>query len=415
MNRDQQLSDGQINVLTLIARDVPSNDALSAVVAFAESLAPGSVAGVTIVDRTGQSIETATFPSLDRAFAEALAGIPLRPPHVGACAQALYWGEVVISDDLSHDPRFTKEWLQLCAEHGIRSCHSQPIRTAEGASLGTFTLCFREPRATNGFDKKLIDICAELVGLILARRRVQEHQELIVGELEHRIKNVLQMVGALAQVSFTDGATLADSRAAFNGRLVALANAQSMMLAVDGMDLERLLNRVLRPYAVERIEIAGPLLRLTPEATASLGMAIHELATNAVKYGALSTQHGHLRVRWDIALDRLGKAELSLHWLESDGPEVEPLHKRGFGMRAVERLLASEIDGRAQFDFAADGLRCTITAPLGSKLGHSTPDKIRLQARSPELSSRPGPVIPPGGKIEQVCKTELYSDAVGPE
>src|SRR6185369_3565764 len=119
---------------------------------------------------------------------------------------------------------------------------------------------------------------------------VQEHQQLIVGELEHRIKNVLQMVGALAQVSFTDGATLSDSRAAFNGRLVALANAQSMMLAVDGMDLERLLNRVLKPYATERIEIAGPLVKLTPEATASLGMAVHELATNAVKYGALSTQ-----------------------------------------------------------------------------------------------------------------------------
>jgi len=415
MKRDQQLCDGQINVLTMIARDAPSNDALSAVVAFAEALAPTAIAGVTIVDRVGQSIESAAFPSLDRAFADALAGIPLRPPHVGACAQALYWGEAVISDDLSHDPRFTKEWLQLCSEHGIRSCHSQPIRTAEGASLGTFTLCFREPRATDGFDKQLIDICAELVGLILARRRVQEHQELIVGELEHRIKNVLQMVGALAQVSFIEGAALSDSRAAFDGRLVALANAQSMMLAVDGVDLERLLNRVLKPYAVERIEISGPLIKLTPEATASLGMAIHELATNAVKYGALSTPHGQLRIHWGVAHNYRGKAELSLRWVESNGPEVEPPQRRGFGMRAVERLLASEIDGQAQFDFAADGLRCTITAPLGSKLGHSAPDKIRLRARSPELSSRPGFVVPLGEKNQQVCKTELYSDAIRPE
>ena len=122
-----------------------------------------------------------------------------------------------------------------------------------------------------------------------------------------------------------------------------------------------------------------------------------------------------MKVHWSLADNRLGQAELSLHWAESDGPQVEPLHKRGFGMRAVERLLASEIKGHAQFDFAADGLRCTITAPLGSKLGHSTPDKFRLQARSPELSSRPGFVVPLGGKTEQVCKTELYSDAVGPE
>jgi two-component sensor histidine kinase len=347
---------------------------------LAEALAPAAVAGITIVDRVGHSIESAVFPSLDRAFADALAGIPLRPPHVATCAQALYWGEPVTSNDLSHDPRFAEEWLQLCAEHGIRSCHSQPIRSAEGATLGTFTLCYREPRAPDRFDRKLIDTCAELVGLILARRRIQERHELIVGELEHRIKNVLSTVGALAHVSFTEGVALSDSRAAFDGRLVALANAQSMMLAVDGMDLERLLIRMLKPYAGERIEIAGPLLRLTPEATSSLGMAIHELATNAVKYGALSTDHGRVKVHWDVALDPLGQSDLTLRWVESDGPPVKPALSRGFGMRAVERLLANAIEGQAKFDFAADGLRCTITAPLGGKLGHAAPEEIRLQA-----------------------------------
>jgi two-component sensor histidine kinase len=380
MDRDQQLCEGQIKVLTMIARDAPSNDILSAVVAFAEAITPAAIAGITIGDCVGQTIERAVFPSLDRAFADALAGVSLRPPHVGACAQAIYWGEAVTSDDLSHDPRFAKEWLQLCAEHGIRSCHSQPVRNAEGVSLGTFTLCFREPRTVDCFDKRLIDICAELAELILAGRRLQERHELIVGELEHRIKNVLAMVGALAHVSFIDGATISASRAAFDGRLAALANAQSMMLAVDGMDLERLLNRMLKPYPVERIDIAGPLIRLTPEATAGLGMAIHELATNAVKYGALSTHNGHVKVNWDVAHNHLRQAELSLRWVESDGPEVKTPHNRGFGMRAVERLLANEVEGEVQFDFAADGLRCTITAPLGNKLGYSVPEKIQLQA-----------------------------------
>ncbi len=384
MNRDQQLCEGQIDVLTLIARDMPSKDILAAVIAFAEAVAPAAIAGITIVDRVGQTIESALFPSLDGAFADALAGISLRPPHVVACAQALYWGEAVTSDDLGNDPRFAKEWLELCAKRGIRSWHSQPVRNAEGdgASLGTFTLCFRQPREPDPFDKKLIDICAKLVALILAGRRVQVRHELIVGELEHRVRNVLAMVSALAQVSFTDGADISASRAAFDGRLVALANAQSMMLAVDGMDLEQLLNRMLKPYAGERIEIAGPFFRLTPEATSSLGMAIHELATNAVKYGALSTQTGRVKVYWDVAQDHLGQgqAELSLCWVESGGPRVEQPRSRGFGMRAVGRLLANEIEGQARFDFAADGLRCTINAPLGNKLGHSAPEKIRLQA-----------------------------------
>src|ERR1043165_4347571 len=118
MDRDQQLCEGQIKVLTMIARDAPSNDILSSVVAFAEAITPAAIASIAIGDCVGQTIERAVFPSLDRAFADALAGVSLRPPHVGACAQAIYWGEAVTSDDLSHDPRFAKEWLQLCAEHG---------------------------------------------------------------------------------------------------------------------------------------------------------------------------------------------------------------------------------------------------------------------------------------------------------
>jgi GAF domain-containing protein len=121
----------------MIARDAPFVETLRAVISLAGRLEPGSIAGATIVDRAERSLEMAVFGSVDRAFSDAIAGVPLGPPHVGTCAQALYRGEVVTSEDLATDTRFAKEWVQLCEDHGIRSCRSQPIRTANGNPLGT--------------------------------------------------------------------------------------------------------------------------------------------------------------------------------------------------------------------------------------------------------------------------------------
>lgn len=88
----------------------------------------------------------AVFPSVPSIFADSIAGVPLGPPHVGTCAQALYRGTVVTSENLKTDDRFAKEWIDLCLAHGIQSCRSQPVRDTSGAPLGTFMLCFREPR-----------------------------------------------------------------------------------------------------------------------------------------------------------------------------------------------------------------------------------------------------------------------------
>lgn len=364
LHRDQQLLTGQNEILLMIAREASAAETLAAIVRLAEVLEPAAIGGVTIVDRAGQALEMAVFPSLHHSFADAIAGAPLGPPYVGTCAQALHRGEAVTSEDLRSDTRFAKEWLQLCADHGIRACRSHAVRNAEGAPLGAFMLSFREPRKQDSFDNALIAQCATLIELTLERRRVALRRDLILGEFQHRARNLLSTVGALAHFSYEQSSGLSGFLEVFNGRLDALAAAHELLLSESGISLNLLLEKVLAPYqSGQRIELFGSIVQLGARAVAPLSLTIHELATNAVKYGALSNDKGRVKVAWDLRGER-GAEILVLNWTEGGGPPVKPPTRRGFGMRAIEQMLASEIDGRAALAFERDGLHCTIEAPV---------------------------------------------------
>ena len=367
-NRRQDLLEQQVAILTMIARDEPFVAIIRAVIALAERLEPGSIAGVTIVDRAERNLERAVFGSVDRAFSDAIAGVPLGPPHIGTCAQALYRGEVVTSENLATDTRFAKEWIQLCLQHGIRSCRSQPIRTTNGNPLGTFMLCYPEPREVSRFDDHLMTVCASLAELALERRRTLQTQELVIGELQHRTRNLFATIGALAHFTYRNSKDFKTFQAAIDGRLQAMANAHRWMIEERGVDMGTLITEMLKPYMGERvIETSGPPVALPPDWTTGLSMAFHELATNAAKYGALSVPDGKLTVAWDVANQPDGDTRLSVRWVESNGPPVTAPKRRGFGVQAIERMLAQAIEGKVRLDFAPEGLRCTIEAPFGDR------------------------------------------------
>ena len=368
--QDQPLLVEQRAILGMIVRDAPVMETLAAVIAFAEQMEPGAKAGVTIVDRTARALEMAVFPSIDRAFADSLAGVALTPPHVGTCAQALYRGEVVTSNDLANDHRFAKEWRKLCHDHGIRSCRSQPFCTAQGAPLGTFMLCFPQPGGPSRLHDTLMTTCATLTQLALERRGLRERHELMIGELQHRTQNLFAAIGALARFTFPNDGDIAACRETFIGRVHALATAHAQMVSARGNAIHTLIGDALEPYGRDQlIHMSGPPIRLAPDTASAMGMAIHELATNAVKYGALSNDAGTLDIVWDIAPRPGGEAWFSLIWNESGGPAVEPPTRRGFGVRAIERMLAQTINGTVQLDFRPEGLRCSIEAPFGDRLG----------------------------------------------
>ena len=198
---------------------------------------------------------------------------------------------------------------------------------------------------------------------VTERRRAEEHQRLLINELNHRVKNSLAIVQGLAQQSFKGEAASQAARQAFEGRLSALAAAHDLLTleAWQSASLRRIVEDVIAPYCGdrERFGVDGPDLALPPKVAVSLALGLHELCTNAAKYGALSRADGRVRVGWSAKGGRL-----QLEWRETGGPPVEAPTRRGFGTRMIERGLASELGGKVEIAFEPAGVVCRIDAEL---------------------------------------------------
>lgn len=211
---------------------------------------------------------------------------------------------------------------------------------------------------------------ARVVGNIIditARKRAEEHRELLIGELNHRVKNTLAIVQSLAAQTLRSTGTREEFGHAFNGRLAALAGAHDLLLREgwQRIDLETLLRRVLGAMAsTGRLEIGGPRVTVSANAAVSLGMALHELATNAVKYGALSAPAGHVDLSWTIEAVPPAEERLTFHWQERGGPSIEPPAREGFGSRLVQQL-GREFSADIRFDWQRLGLEVTFVVPAG--------------------------------------------------
>jgi PAS domain S-box-containing protein len=200
---------------------------------------------------------------------------------------------------------------------------------------------------------------------ITARKTAEQHQQLLLQELSHRVKNTLAVVQSIAARSFADGRSLAEARAALSRRLQALAHAHTLLTASkwEGASLRTLVEAELRPYA-GRVEIVGQDIRLTPKETLTLSLVLHELATNAAKHGALSVPEGRVTIGWDLARNSSGMG-LHLEWQEQDGPTVSPPQRHGFGTVLVEQAVAYDLQGQARLDFQPTGFRYQLEAALG--------------------------------------------------
>lgn len=204
----------------------------------------------------------------------------------------------------------------------------------------------------------------ELQGAVAAaadvteRHRHEDHLQLLVNELNHRVKNTLAIVQSIASLTLKDIDPAV--RAAFEERLLTLSAAHSLLTdeSWDGAHLAAVARASLRAGR-GRISFVGEDLRLRPKSAVALAMALHELGINALKYGALSVEQGSVVVRWST-----GDGRFRLHWEERGGPPVLPPVRRGFGSRMIERGLAAELRGEARIEWRSEGVVCTIDAPL---------------------------------------------------
>ena len=207
---------------------------------------------------------------------------------------------------------------------------------------------------------------------VTQRKESELHLKLMVDELNHRVKNTLAVVQAIAHQTFKHEDIGQPARRAFEGRLAALAATHNLLTHTHWERAS--LRDIAKTTAVGcgarngRFEMDGPEVSLQAGQAVAIAMALHELCTNAVKYGALSNEHGDVELRWKVLGD--GDARLRIEWREHGGPPVEPPVRRGFGSLMVEQALASEINGNATIDFKPDGVVCVIEGPL--RVRHTT-------------------------------------------
>lgn len=214
---------------------------------------------------------------------------------------------------------------------------------------------------------------------ITERKQAEEQRETLVAELDHRIKNVLAAVQSLAAQSARRASSLEGFLKTFTGRLKAMASAHQLLTATRwrGASMQNIAAAELGGLAPGQTRWEGPDIVLTPRAANAMSLALHELATNAVKFGALSTDAGRVEVRW--VSDSGGG--LKLQWLETGGPVVQAPARRGFGSTLLEKVTGRELGGVVKIDFAREGVRASLTA-AATAIAPGAPEPDR---RTPDL------------------------------
>ena len=210
----------------------------------------------------------------------------------------------------------------------------------------------------------------ELRDQLRARERAAAKAQILAEEMKHRVKNVLTVATSIASQTFRTAETLEGALEAYSARLGTMSRAQDLLTerGADSANVRELISQALRPYRPGEdwgpFNVEGEDVRVPVRMATTLSMALHELATNATKYGALSVAGGRVAIRWRQEQEPSGSRLLHLRWQESGGPLVTAPAKRGFGSRLVERALAHDLGGTARIDFEPEGIVCTICAML---------------------------------------------------
>ena len=344
----------------------------------------GAEFGAFFYNLTDEQGERLTLYTLSGARPSDFSGYP--HPRATDVFKPTFDGEGnVRSDDITADPRYGRNSPYHGLPEGhlpVRSYLAVPVKSRSGDVLGGLFFGHKEKAQFSAADEELISGIAAQAAIavdnarlyqaaqheIAERRRAEAYQRLLINELNHRVKNTLSIVQSLAQQSFKAGTAPEMAQRSFDARLSALSAAHNLLTRQnwEQASLHETIATSVKATAganSDRVALGGPDVPLSPQTAVSVAMAIHELCTNAIKYGALSDERGTLDVSWDVA-SKDDCSTLKLAWVEKGGPPVTPPAKRGFGSRMIERGLSAELQGEVRLRFEPEGLMCTIDAPL---------------------------------------------------
>jgi PAS domain S-box-containing protein len=204
---------------------------------------------------------------------------------------------------------------------------------------------------------------------VTARKRAEDQQRFLLDELNHRVKNTLATVQSIASQTLRSADGAAGFKEAFEGRLLALSKTHDLLTRKSWReaDLHELVKQELAPYRKshdERVFVRGPNVDLPARYAINFGLVLHELVTNAAKYGALSSPSGRLELTWTVTENAERSPQLRLHWRESGGPPVEKPKRQGFGSRLIRRSIEGELAGYIVISFAPSGVSYDLSVPL---------------------------------------------------
>ncbi len=296
--------------------------------------------------------------------------------------------------------------LQLGFERMTKDGHAHQLEFRVLRPDGQVRWCVGSAAATVDADGRIARVSGVTFD-ITDRKEAEERQTLLAREVDHRAKNALALVQSILRL--TRAKTLPAYITAVEGRIKALSRAHAILSQSrwHGADLHGLVDEELAPYRVghaERIRTTGPEVLLQPASAQTLALALHELATNAAKYGALSSDSGQLRLSW-----MLNDGKLNLDWRECGGPVTKPPSAKGFGTRIITASIERQLFGNVAFDWRPEGLRCVISVPLCNTMGATELSELRGDVDPATAGAR---IVLAGGSIMLVEDEAIVALAV---
>lgn len=355
--------------------DTPPDGAFDRITGIAARIFHVPISIVSIVDH-------------DRIWFKSHHGVEVSeiPRDPGLCASAILGSDPWILENAATDIRSLANPL-VAGEFGLRFYAGVPLRTHDGFNLGMLCVIDREPRTVTEDEIRILSDLAAVVmdemelrraarhavaqreEEIAERKRIEAQQQILIHELNHRVKNTLATIQAIASQTGRTCTNPSEFVVRFNGRIAALCRAHDLLTAGgwDGGSLRDLAMLSLGAYRYEdseRISLSGPALTLSPKAALSLNMVLYELATNAAKYGALSTPEGRVHVEWRLQRTKRGTVA-QIDWREEGGPPIEaPPQRQGFGSMVISRTVRHDLSGTCELMYTRAGLRALISLPF---------------------------------------------------
>jgi len=332
----------------------------------------------------GTPIAVVNLVGTTRQWFKAEVGLGVRetPLETSFCGQAILAADIMIIPDATKDTRFDCNPL-VTGEPGLRFYAGALLKTPDGLPIGTMCVLDFEPRQLDEHQIRTLKLLArqamtqlelrkslaEKEAAIREQEAAAEQQRLLTFELKHRMKNTLAMVLAIANQTIRSGVSVEDARSTFAARLGALSKAQDILTQSTWTQasVRDVVYSALAPHGGDggRFTFEGPDVGLSSRCSLGLSLALHELATNAAKYGALSNDVGIVEIIWSV--DRtVSPPAFSFQWAERSGPLVSPPTREGFGSRIIERFLASYFHGTATLSYSPTGVVLSLSAPLSA-------------------------------------------------